>query len=195
MIATTAAHFDQGFALNGFAWVTCCWEMSLVEARQIYGYRGRNGIEGLGIWFREMRRRWPTATCITQGEFGLLWRERFTTNDEIDYRFVQRGTGVCGSDPDLEIRWFMNRDFRLALLRNVLTGEPEKVIDFTRYDLAAREPDDPEPGGHSRNWSLMNRINQKGVRPGDEPVPIGQLANDEQTLIARRYPELIAGVR
>ena len=35
-------------------------------------------------------------------------------NDDINYRFVQRGSGVCASDPDIEIRWFMNKDFRLA---------------------------------------------------------------------------------
>lgn len=195
MVATTAAHFDRGFELNGFAWVTVCWEMSLVEARQIYGYKGRNGLDGLALWFQEMRRRWPSALCVTQGEFGLLWRDRFKSNDGIDYRFVQRGTGVCGSDPDLEIRWFMNRDFRLALLRNVQTGEPEKVIDFTRYDLRAEEPSDPEPGGHSRNWSLMNRLNQKGVRPEDTPVPISQLTADERAMIARRYPDLVSGMR
>ena len=34
MIATTAAHFDDGFKRNGFAWVTCGWEMSLVEVPQ-----------------------------------------------------------------------------------------------------------------------------------------------------------------
>ena len=29
MIHTTAIHFDKGFKLNGFAWVTNCWEVSL----------------------------------------------------------------------------------------------------------------------------------------------------------------------
>lgn len=57
MLATTAAHFDTGFALNNFAWVTCIWEMGLVEGRKIYGYGGRNGMGGLSIWLREMRRR------------------------------------------------------------------------------------------------------------------------------------------
>ncbi len=55
----------------------------------------------------------------------------------------------------------MNKDFRLALLRDWQAGSPEQLIDFTRYDLPAREPDDPKKGGHSRNWSLMNRLNQK----------------------------------
>ena len=190
MIATTAAHFYQGFQLNSFAWVTCNWEMSLVEARKIYDYKGLNGLDGLVIWFNEMRRRWPSAVCITQGEFGMLWRQQFKNNDDINYRFVQRGSGICGSDADQEIRWFMNKDFRLALLRNWKTGEPEKVIDFTRYDLKAEEPADPEPGQHTRNWSLMNRINQKGVRPEDKPIPIVQLNSGEKALIARRYPKL-----
>ena len=191
MIATTAAHFDRGYELNNFAWVTCIWELGLVEARKIYNYKGRNGMEGMLIWFNEMRRRWPDAKCITQGDFGMLWREQFRNNDDINYRFVQRGSGICGSDADLEIRWFMNKDFRLALLRNWKNNTPEKLIDFTRYDLKAQEPPDPAPGQHSRNWSLMNRLNQKGTRPQDKPIPIEKLSTEEQALIKRRYPSLI----
>jgi len=191
MIATTAAHFDKGYELNNFAWVTCIWELGLIEARKIYNYKGRNGMQGMLIWFNEMRRRWPGAKCITQGEFGMLWREQFSNNDDIDYRFIQRGSGICGSDADLEIRWFMNKDFRLALLRDWKNNTPEKLIDFTRYDLEAQEPPDPAPGQHSRNWSLMNRLNQKGTRPQDKPIPIAQLSTEEQALIKQRYTSLI----
>jgi hypothetical protein len=191
MIETTAAHFDQGFELNGFGWINCIWELGLVEARKIYNYQGRNGLEGMEIWMKETRRRWPQAKCITQGEFGLLWREHFKNNDAIDYRFVQRGSGVRGSEADMEIRWFMNKDFRLALQRNWKDGTAEELIDFTRYDLPAREPADPAPGKHTRNWSLMNRLNQKGTRPQDKPMPIGTLSAKEQAIIMRRYPELL----
>jgi hypothetical protein len=194
MLATTATHFDTGFELNGFGWVTCTWELSLVEARRIFDYKGRNGLDGMLIWFQEMRRRWPEAQCITQGEFGMLWRAHHKNNDDLDYRFVQRGSGICASDPDLQIRWFMNRDFRLALLGNVTDDSPEQVIDFTRYDLPASEPDDPAEGGHVRNWSLMNRMNQKGTRPEDVPVPIAALGVEERSLIGRHYPDLVEGV-
>ncbi len=191
MLATTAAHFDDGFKRNGFAWVTCGWEMGLVEARKIYGYGGKNGMEGLHLWLTEIRKRWPNAQLITQGEFGLLWREQYKDNEKLDYRFVQRGCGIRASEADKEISWFMNKDFRVALLRDVQTNAPAKVIDFTRYDLTAAEPSDPEPGKQSRNWSLMNRLNQKGVRPQDQPISIQQLTSEEQALIKRRYPELI----
>lgn len=191
MLAITASHFDKGFELNNFAWVTCIWEMSLVEARKIYGYKGRNGMEGMAIWLSEMRRRWPDAKCITQGEFGMLWREQFKNNDDLNYRFVQRGTGVCGSEPELEIKWFMNKDFRMALLKDWKAKSGDILIDFTRYDLTAVEPADPTPGQHSRNWSLMNRLNQKGTRQQDSPTFIEQLSDDEKAMIKRRYPELI----
>jgi hypothetical protein len=191
MMTTTATHFDDGFERNGFAWVTCGWEMSLVEARKIYGYGGRNGMEGLHLWLTGIRERWPDAVLITQGEFGELWRERFEDNDELDYRFVQRGNGIRASEAELEIRWFMNQDFRLALLRNWTEDGPVKVLDFTRYDLPASEPADPEPGGHSRNWSLMNRINQKGTRPQDEPVPLEALSGEDRAFIGRHYPGLV----
>ena len=193
MLHTTAAHFDKGFELNNFAWVTVGWEMSLVEARKIYGYKdNRNGMEGLVIWLQEMKKRWPDAKFITQGEFGLLWRDHFKNNDDIDYQFIQRGSGICNSNAEQEIRWFMNKDFRLALLRNWKEDSPEMLIDFTRYDLTATEPADPksvtEP---SRNWSLMNRLNQKGSRPQDTPMPITELNEEELTSIKSRFPELV----
>jgi hypothetical protein len=81
----------------------------------------------------------------------------------------------------------------LALLRNWQDNTPEKLIDFTRYDLKAQEPADPTPGQHTRNWSLLNRLNQKGVRPQDKPISIRQLNADELAVIKRRYPELIPG--
>jgi len=190
MLAVTASHFDTGFELNNFAWVTCIWELCLVEGRKIYGYQGRNGMEGMEIWFSEMRRRWPEAKFITLGEFGMLWRKQFKNNDDLNYRFIQRGTGVCGSEPELEIRWFMNKEFRLALLGDLEAGTPGKIIDFTRYDLPAKEPADPEPGQHSRNWSLMNRLNQKGIRPQDKPIDIEGLNPEELELIKRKYPDL-----
>jgi len=188
MLATTAAHFDQGFELNKFAWICTTWELCLLEGRNIYGYEGRNGMEGLVQWLSEIRRRWPDAQCITHGEFGMLWREQFKTNDDINYRFVQRGSGICGSIADTEVRWFMNKDFRLATQRNWQEDGPEEVIDFTRYDLTASEPADPvEPGDRTRNWSLMNRLNQKGTRPQDKPTPLEQMSPDDRGLIEKHY--------
>jgi len=180
MVETTAVHFDSGFDFNGFAWVTNCWEVGLLP----------RAIDSLTAWLQEIRRRWPATVCVTQGEFGLAWRRRFRTNDQVDYRFVQRGTGIGGSDADKEIRWFMNRDYRLALLRDWKNSGPEYAIDFTRYDLPAQEPPDPSPGKPARNWSLMNRLNQKGTRPQDKPVLLADLPAEDREFISRRHPEL-----
>ena len=79
----------------------------------------------------------------------------------------------------------MNEKFRLALLRNWKKNDPAMVIDFTRYDLPAKEPQ-----GLQREWSLMNVMNQKGTRPQDKPRPLRQLAADDQRRIYARYPEL-----
>jgi hypothetical protein len=59
------------------------------------------------------------------------------------------------------------------------------VIDFTRYDLAAREPTSLQ-----REWSLMNVLNQKGTRPQDKPIGLGQLRGEDRERIFARYPEL-----
>lgn len=80
----------------------------------------------------------------------------------------------------------MNKTFRLALLSNV-NDNNEKVIDFTRYDLPAREP----MSGSTRKWSLMGEINQKGLRPQDRPVPIDSLSAEDKTIIRKYYPSLL----
>jgi hypothetical protein len=64
MIHTTAIHFDKGMELNGYAWVTNCWEVSLPI-----------DVDGLTLWLREIKKRWPGVKFITQGEFGMTWRK------------------------------------------------------------------------------------------------------------------------
>ncbi len=177
MVECTAAHFDGGFALNGWAWVTNCWEVSLVPEIK--------NLDVLTRWAARIRERWPGAECLTAGEMGMEYRRARPDNSRLESRFVQRGTGIGGSDANLEIRWFMNRDFRLALLRDWKTGSPEMVIDWTRYDLPAREPADLV-----RNWSLLGTINQKQTRPQDRPIPLGSLPGNDREIIFRRYPEL-----
>ncbi len=173
MLATTAMHFDGGRALNGFGWVTGIWEVSVGHDQD------------LAWWLEAVRDRWPDTQVMTEGAFGLKWRRHTTDNALLNYRFDARGTGAPGSEKELEIRWFMNREFRLALLHDWMTDSPAMVIDFTRYDLPAREPQ-----GLQREWSLMNVKNQKGLRPQDRPVRLGQLAPDDRQRIDARYPEL-----
>ncbi len=167
MMHTTAIHFDKGFELNNFAWVTNCWELSLPI-----------DVSGLTEWLSEIRKRWPDVKLITQGEFGLIWRDHYKENS-FDYRFVEKGSGIGGSDANMEIQWFMNKAFRLAILRDWEKNSPEMVIDFTRYDLRAEEPE----SGSTRNWSLFGEINQKQVRPQDQPVPFSSLSIENQTII------------
>ncbi|NWJ53208.1 MAG: DUF3863 domain-containing protein, partial [Bacteroidetes bacterium] len=119
MLHSTAIHFDRGYELNGFAWVTNCWELCLPY-----------DAVGLENWLSNIKKRWPDVKFITQGEFGLIWRNHYKNNN-FNYRFEEKGSGIGGSDADMEIRWFMNKDFRLALLKNWKLNTPEKVIDFT----------------------------------------------------------------
>ncbi len=173
MLHTTAIHFDRGFELNGFAWITNCWEVSLPI-----------NVAGLTSWLSEIKKRWPDVKFITQGEFGLIWRKHYRDNS-FNYRFEETGSGIGGSDADKEIRWFMNKGFRLALLRDLKTDNSETVIDFTRYDLTAKEPLEM-----TRRWSLMGDINQKQTRPQDKPVLLKQLPEEMKTIIKTIYPKL-----
>lgn len=174
MLHSTAIHFDRGFELNGFGWVTNCWEVSLPI-----------DVVGLTNWLSEIKKRWPDVKFITQGEFGLIWRKHYPAND-FNYRFEEKGSGIGGSDADKEIRWFMNKDFRLAVLRNLKMDNSEEVIDFTRYDLPAKEPAEM-----TRRWSLMGEINQKQTRPQDQPVPLRQLPEEMKVIIKKHYPTLL----
>jgi len=178
MVHTTAIHFDRGIELNGFAWVTNCWELSLP-------YDASN----LTQWLSEIKKRWPDVKFITQGEFGMIWRNHYKTNS-FKYRFEEKGSGIGGSDADKKISWYMNKTFRLALLTD-LKSNTEKVIDFTRYDLKAKEPE----SGSTRNWSIMGDINQKQTRPQDQPIPLSNLSKEGKSLINTYYPSLIKTVR
>ena len=141
-------------------------------------------------WVGSTLERWPDVRFVTFGEYGRIWRTHFRTNEPLNYRFEEKGLGIGSSWGNEQIRWFMNKDFRLALLCNWHKNTPEMVIDFTRYDLPAREPADPSPSKPAKDWSLMNRINQKGLRPQDKPVRISELTPAEQALIHRHYPDL-----
>ncbi|HEY1580879.1 MAG TPA: DUF3863 domain-containing protein [Terracidiphilus sp.] len=173
MMDTTAIHFDGSVAQNGFGFVTAIWEVSIEHD------------EDLTWWLQAIRERWPDTKVITEGAFGLEWRRHNPSNAHLDYRFDERGTGAPGSEENLEIKWFMNREFRLALLRDWKTNGPWMAIDFTRYDLPAAEPKTPQ-----REWSLMNVLNQKGTRPQDKPVRLSQLSAANQHRIYTQYPEL-----
>jgi len=173
MLDTTAVHFDGGHAMNGFGWVTAIWEVSI----------GHD--EDLTYWLQAVRERWPDTQVITEGEFGQEWRKHTPNNARLNYRFDEKGTGAPGSEKELEIQWFMNNEFRLALLRDWTRDSPPMAIDFTRYDLKAEEP-----RGLQREWSLMNVLNQKGIRPQDKPRRLREFTIEDQRRIYARYPEL-----
>ena len=84
----------------------------------------------------------------------------------------------------------MNRNFRLALVRDWQIKSERRVIDLTRYDLPAQEPADPSPAHPIKNWSLMNRMNQKDLRPQDTPRPLRNLAPEDLAFVLATLPQL-----
>jgi hypothetical protein len=175
IVHTASIHYDRGFELNNFGLVVICWELSLPIATS-----------RVTMTLSEIKKRWPSTKLITMGEFGLIWHNHYKNNDKINYRFEEKGSGVGGSDADKEIRWFMNKNFRLALLRNWQMDSPEEVIDFTRYDLTYMEPK-----VMTRRWSILGDINQKGTRPQDKPIPLTEIPEEMKSIIKNYYPYLI----
>ena len=173
-LATTACHFDGGFARNGFAYVPVIWELSLMEMHD-------RDCRALGDWLTRTHERWPDSCLRTMGDIGLMWRAANPDNSRFDYRFEMGGSGIGGSHRWLRVKWYMNSAFRLALLKDLRDGSV-RVIDFTVYSDPAHEPE----SGSTRSWSLMGRINQKGVRPQDRPRAIDELDEDALRLIESR---------
>ena len=182
---TESIHFDEGFSRNGFGWVTNIWEAQLV-----YEFGQELVCSAMRMWVTETKKRWPDVRFVSFGEFGTRWREANRSNDSWNVSFLERGCGLGDSYNNLEIEWFMNRKFRLALLRDWQNETERQVIDLTRYDLPAQEPADPSPAHPVKNWSLMNRINQKGLRPQDKPRPLRELAADDLELVLSTLPQL-----
>lgn len=182
---TQSIHFDKGLELNGFGWVPNIWEAEMVHEF------GMDFIcDAMKKWVTDTLKRWPDTKWVSFGEFGEIWRAHYKTNDDYNYKFIERGCGLGDSYNNLEIRWFMNKAFRLALLRDWHHNTPAMVIDFTRYDLPAQEPAGARPDHPVKDWSLINRINQKGLRPEDKPVLVNELTDAEQQLIYKYCPEL-----
>lgn len=182
---TQSIHFDEGFSRNGFGWVTNIWEAQLV-----YEFGQELVCSAMRMWVTDTKKRWPGVRFVTFGEFGTMWREAYRSNADWSCSFLERGSGLGDSYNNLEIEWFMNRSFRLALLRDWHSGSAREVIDLTRYDLPAQEPADPSPAHPVKNWSLMNRINQKGLRPQDKPRLFKDLAPNDLEFVLATLPQL-----
>ena len=141
-------------------------------------------------WIEDTKKRWPdvhlspSANLENYGELSI--RRMISTIGSLS-----AGRDWVTSYNNLELRWFMNPKFRLALLRDWhKEGSPAYVIDFTRYDLPAREPDDSTPAHPHKDWSLMNVINQKQTRQQDRPCLLQELSEENQDIIRSAYPEL-----
>lgn len=189
---TQSLHFDRGFALNGFGWIPNIWEAALVKIPERKNWDETFALRALEKWVGGTVERWPDVKFVTFGEYGEIWRNHYQDNNQWNYRFEEKGLGIGNSWGNEEIKWYMNKSFRLATVRNWHKNTPARVIDFTRYDLPAQEPADPSPQHPVKDWSLMNRMNQKNLRPQDNPVLIRELRTDDKELIARYYPELFS---
>jgi len=99
----------------------------------------------------------------------LEWRKHTPNNDGLNYRFDAKGTGAPGSEKELEIQWFMNREFRLGLLRD---WTRKRVSHGDRLYPIRREGGRTQ--GSRARVELMNVLNQKGTRPVDKPMRLAR---------------------
>lgn len=171
----TAQHFETGAALNKFAFVSSIWEISLPI-----------NLTYLTSWLGAVRGQWTDARMLTHGDLGMEWRTMHATN-EYNLTFVELGSGIGGSDDDKELTFYVNRAFRLVLLRNLTDAGVGLAIDFTRYDLPTAEPT-----SLTRSWNFMNVLNMKGSRGVmDAPRALAALSEEDRSIIRTWLPGLV----
>jgi thioredoxin-related protein len=196
LMHVTDVHFnDEAVARNGYGFLTVNWELSLFSWLKP---------DYLPNWIKAVRTKYPDLQMITLGEFGEKWREHNPDNSRLNLKFVERGNDMPSLEegrklypnyhfhpeifkPGWEIRWYFNKDFRLATIQNWKENGPTLVMDYTRYNQPYKEP-----SGNviERHWDIMDMINQKESRPQDKPKPFSELPKEEQEKIVKRYPEL-----
>ena len=196
MLHVTDVHFnDKAVSENGYGFLTVNWELSL------FAWIDPNYLPN---WLKAVRAKYPDTQMLTLGEFGDLWRTHNPDNSRINLKFVERGNDMPTQEegkkinsgytfhsqifrPEMEIRWYFNKDFRFATIQNWKENGPSLVMDYTRYNQPYKEP-----SGNviERHWDILDMINQKQSRPQDKYKPFTELPADEQAKILKWYPEL-----
>jgi thioredoxin-related protein len=196
MMHTSDVHFnDKAVAANGYGFLTVIWELTLFE------WIDPNYLPS---WLKAMREKYPDTQMLNTGEFGDLWRKHNPDNSRINLKFVERGNDMPSEEegkkiatkyrfhtpifcPDMEIRWYFNKDFRFATIHNWKENSPKLVMDYTRYNQPYKEP-----SGNviERHWDILDIINQKQSRPQDIPKPFSELPLEEQKKILKWYPDI-----
>jgi len=196
MLHTSDVHFnDKAVAANGYGFLSVIWELTLFE------WLDPNYLPS---WIKAMREKYPDTKMLTTGEFGDLWRTHNPDNSRINLKLVERGADMPSEEegkkiiskyrffplisrPEMEIRWYFNKDFRFATIQNWKENGPKLVMDYTRYNQPYKEP-----SGNviERHWDILDIINQKESRPQDKPKPFSELPAEEQAKILKWYPEL-----
>jgi hypothetical protein len=156
--ATTEAHYGLSHAFNPFSWLTCAYETALFSQMP--------NLSHVTDWLAWMRARWPDVRCVPLAEMAAEIRAEHPDNETLAYELHQRGSGIGPTRTDEEIVWYMNKAFRLGIFSDA--AGKRSVFDYTRYTHDYREPRGPG----ERDWSLLDAINQKGLRPQDAPVPL-----------------------
>jgi alpha-L-fucosidase len=199
MMHVTDVHFsDEAVKRNGFGFIPNIWEMSIFSwITPKY----------LPNWLSAIRAKYPDTQLLTLGEFGELWRKHNPDNSRINLTFVERGNGMVTSTeegkkinpkyehrrtdlfcPEMEIRWYFNKDFRFATIQNWKENGPKLVLDYTRYNQPYHEPSGNVVEPH---WDLMDLINQKRTRTQDRDRSFSSLPPEEQQKILKWYPDSI----
>ncbi len=180
MLKSAAQMLDESYESNGnFGFATAIWELCLIHD---------NFCVNENMIFRflsELKKAYPDVKVVPFGQIGDEFRRAHKDNSDVSYVFTHKGIGAYGSASDVQIQWYMNTLFRLAIKTDLNTGK-RTVIDFTDYTKKACEPPDSDyhKGIIQRNWSLLGDINQKGLRKQDAPVAPEDLTKAQKELIA-----------
>ena len=160
---TTQVHFcDENVKNNPFAWVTNNYEVG-----EMNRWKAKGCLNAFSQWITWIKKTWPDVQCPTIAELAEDIMKEYTNNDDLSYKFYEKGSGLGASYADEEIVWIMKKTFRLGLLKK---ENKIYVFDYTDYLVDYYEPQNIG----ERNWTLFGEINQKQTRLQDQPMLINK---------------------
>jgi len=146
MKQVTDRYFQDNWENLPFVWVTNQLEMSVI-------HRNNEVRRAFKNWLDHIRKIYKDVHLLKIADFSELFRKHYQDNSKIQYSFRYRGIGISSSDPEKEVLWWMNKDYRLGVLVSKNTAQ---IMDYLVYTDDIQEPQGPES-----NWNISGIVSQK----------------------------------
>jgi len=177
--------------------------LELVKKYDGHSYERYNGVEGTDLGVKDYC--WGVAiwSMVVNTTYGV----------QEDYRTIVIPPHAKGrrlklgklevnylTDTSVELKTAFKREFKVVFPKGTTeikvqsdgkTMKSDNHPDFSNEVTFTAMPGKTYKVSNDHMASTVVRVNQKGIRPEDQPITIDQLAEEELAIIRRRYPELL----